>query len=96
MRHPQHREGSSINANGTEALRSNTNDSKYRNPRQKVTRKILHGLRHGCQLGTLIDPTERVVLAYRADRIPDELTKLDVIPCLDDIQLTITVQQLFD
>ena len=62
----------------------------------KVTRKILHGLRHGCQLGTLIDPTERVVLAYRADRIPDELTKLDVIPCLDDIQLTITVQQLFD
>ena len=62
----------------------------------KVTRKILHGLRHGCQLGTLIDPTERVVLAYRADRIPDELTGLDVIPGLDNIQLKLTVQQLFD
>ena len=31
-----------------------------------------------------------------ADHIPDELTNLDVIPCLDNIQLTITTQQLFD
>ncbi len=33
---------------------------------------------------------------FEVARIFDELTGLDVIPCLDNIQLKLTVQQLFD
>lgn len=61
----------------------------------KVTRKILHSLRHGSQLGWLIDPDERVVLLYRPDRLPDELEGAVLLPCLPEIKLELTVAQMF-
>lgn len=61
----------------------------------KVTRKILHSLRHGSQLGWLIDPDERVVLLYRPDRLPDELEGDVLLPCLPEISLELTVAQMF-
>lgn len=60
----------------------------------KVTRKILHSLRHGSQMGWLIDPDERVVLVYRSDSLPDEVVGDAIIPCLIDLKLT--VDQMFD
>ncbi|MFM7450812.1 MAG: Uma2 family endonuclease [Leptolyngbyaceae cyanobacterium] len=61
----------------------------------KVTRKLLHTLRHGGQMGWLVDPLERVVLAYRCDRFPDELTEAAALPCIEGIDLQLTAEQLF-
>lgn len=61
----------------------------------KVTRKILHSLRHGGQMGWLVDPDERVVLIYRCDRLPDELTGDTLLPCLEGINMQLTVEQMF-
>jgi len=61
----------------------------------KVTRNILHSLRHGGQMGWLIDPDERVVLAYRPNCLPDELTDDAQLPCLPGINLGLTVEHLF-
>lgn len=61
----------------------------------KVTRKILHALRHGGQMGWLIDPDERVVLAYRCDRLPDEFTNDAVLPGIEEIDLRLTPEEMF-
>ena len=61
----------------------------------KVTRKILHSLRHGGRMGWLIDPYERVVLVFYQDSLPDELTGEAVLPCLQEVGLALTVDQLF-
>lgn len=39
----------------------------------KVTAKILHCLKHGTQMGWLIDPSERAVFAYYPQQSPDLL-----------------------
>lgn len=61
----------------------------------KVTRNILHSLRHGGKMGWLIDPDERVVLVYRPNCLPDELTDNAQLPCLPDVHLVMTVKQMF-
>jgi Uma2 family endonuclease len=61
----------------------------------KVTRNILHMLRHGAQMGWLIDPDERVVLVYRPNCLPDELTDADQLPCLSGAELSLTVKEMF-
>lgn len=61
----------------------------------RVTRKILHCLRHGCEIGWLIDPIDRVVLVYRGDRLPSEFTGDMLLPCLSEISLELTVDQMF-
>ncbi|MBW4463965.1 MAG: Uma2 family endonuclease [Pegethrix bostrychoides GSE-TBD4-15B] len=68
-------------------------------PRQsqtKVTGKILHCIRHGSQLGWLIDPEERSVLLYRPDRLPDLLMGAESVTILTGIDWTISVEQIFD
>ncbi len=61
----------------------------------KVTRNILHSLRHGGQMGWLMDPAERVVLLYRPNCLPDELTDDAQLPCLPSVNLTLTAEQMF-
>ena len=61
----------------------------------KVTRKILHSLRHGGQMGWLVDPDERVVLVYRPNSLPDELTDDAQLPCLPGVNLILSVEQMF-
>ncbi|PSB08389.1 hypothetical protein C7B76_26540 [filamentous cyanobacterium CCP2] len=61
----------------------------------KVTRKILHSLRHGAQMGWLIDPDERVVLVYQCDRLPDEFAGDALLPCIKEITLPLTVEEMF-
>ena len=62
----------------------------------KVTRKILHSLRHGSQMGWLVDPDERVVLVYRPDSLPDELVGDVSLPCLLEVNLGLTVEKMFE
>lgn len=61
----------------------------------KVTRKLLHSLRHGGRMGWLIDPEERVVLVYRPDALPDELVGDARLPSLPGVELNLTVAQMF-
>ena len=62
----------------------------------KVTRKILHCLRHGSKLGWLVAPEERVILVYRRDRLPDEFSGKEPLPCLASIDLQLSADRLFD
>lgn len=61
----------------------------------KVTRKILHTLRYGEQMGWLVDPEERVILVYQRDRLPDEFTEDTMLPCIEGINLQLSVKELF-
>lgn len=59
----------------------------------KVTRNILHCLKHGCQMGWLIDPEDRSLLIYPAAQQPDFLQEeqevLPVLNIVSDLQLTV-------
>ncbi|MFN6469597.1 MAG: Uma2 family endonuclease [Nostoc sp. SerVER01] len=61
----------------------------------KVTGNILHCLRNGSQLGWLIDPSERCVLVYQPNRLPDLLAGQDILPVLEDMSLTLSVEEIF-
>ena len=61
----------------------------------RLTRKILHCLRHGTHLGWLIDPYERVVLAYQPNQLPDELVDDAQLPGLPNMALNLTAARLF-
>lgn len=43
-----------------------------------VTGNILHCLRNGSQLGWLIDPSERSILVYQPNCLPDLLAGKDI------------------
>jgi Uma2 family endonuclease len=61
----------------------------------KVIRNILHCLNHGTSLGWLIDPDERIILAFPANKSPIELSGSDRLPTLPELDLTITVDDVF-
>ncbi len=61
----------------------------------KVISNILHCLRHGTQLGWLIDPKERLVLAFRSGQQPVELTGDAPLPTPEFLELNLTVAQVF-
>ncbi|WP_159783548.1 Uma2 family endonuclease [Sodalinema gerasimenkoae] len=60
----------------------------------RVTRKLLHGLRHGTELAWLIDPAERVVLVFQCDRLPEEWPPQDLLPALSGLSLELTPEGL--
>lgn len=59
----------------------------------KVTAKILHCLKQGCQMGWLIDPEERSILVFPPGQQPEILQELEEIPSVPslvpDFQLTV-------
>lgn len=63
----------------------------------RVTKNILHCLRHGSEMGWLIDPSEQTVFVYRSKQEPEALDSAEqVIPVplfVNDLKLT--VQALF-
>ncbi len=61
----------------------------------KVTGNILHCLRNGSQLGWLIDPSERCILVYQPSSLPDLLAGKDILPVLEDLNLTLSVDEVF-
>ncbi|MBD2490699.1 Uma2 family endonuclease [Aulosira sp. FACHB-615] len=63
----------------------------------KVTKKILHALNHGTQMGWLIDPDERFIAAYPAGKQPLAFEAIDsVLPVPDFCQgLQLTVGEIF-
>jgi Uma2 family endonuclease len=61
----------------------------------KVTGNILHCLKNGSQLGWLIDPSERCILVYQPNCLPDLLAGKDILPVLEDLNLALTVDEVF-
>jgi Uma2 family endonuclease len=61
----------------------------------KVIRNILHCLNHGTSLGWLIYPDDRIILAFPANKSPVELSGSDRLPVLSELDLTITVDDVF-
>lgn len=61
----------------------------------KVIRNVLHCLKHGSQLGWLVDPEERVILVFRPEQLPIELVGDNVLPVLPNLALTLTVNDVF-
>jgi len=59
----------------------------------KVTGNILHCLKHGCQMGWLIDPEERSLLIYPSGQQPEFLQEeQDILPVpalVSDFQLRV-------
>ncbi|OUL24594.1 hypothetical protein BV378_18325, partial [Nostoc sp. RF31YmG] len=61
----------------------------------KVTGNILHCLRNGSQLGWLIDPSERSILVYQPNSLPDLLAGKDRLTVLEDLNLALSVDEVF-
>ncbi len=63
----------------------------------KVTKNILHCLRHGTQMGWLIDPDEQTVFVYRPKQEPEVLDDPDAVISvpLFAIELQLTIRDLF-
>lgn len=61
----------------------------------RVTGNILHCLNHGTRLAWLLDPTERSILIFQPDRLPDLLVEDDQLTALAGINLELTINQVF-
>jgi Uma2 family endonuclease len=62
----------------------------------KVISNILHCLKFGTQLGWLIDPDERLILAFSPGQEPIELIEGDRLPIPEFLTLELTVDQVFN
>lgn len=62
----------------------------------RVTGNILRCLRHGSQLGWLIDPSDRSVLIFLPDRQPELFQGNELLAVLNDIDLQLTAEQIFN
>lgn len=62
----------------------------------RVTGKILHCLRHGSQLGWLIDPDDRSVLIFLPNQQPQLYQGSDRLLILDNINLLLSAEQIFN
>ncbi|WP_341527055.1 Uma2 family endonuclease [Nostoc sp. UHCC 0302] len=62
----------------------------------RVTGKILHCLKFGCQLGWLIDPNDRSIIIFQPKQQPELRQGIDDLTSLDGIELKLTVEQVFD
>lgn len=64
----------------------------------RVTKNILHCLRHGTEVGWLIDPGEQTVFIYRSQQMPEVLDEPDNIISVPSFatELKLTLKELFD
>jgi Uma2 family endonuclease len=68
-------------------------------PEQKATKvigNILHCLKYGTELGWLIDPEDRLILAFMPNQEPVELMGGDRLPMTTFIAMDLTVDRVFD
>ena len=61
----------------------------------RVTRKIIRCLKHGCQLGLLIDPDDRSILAFLPNQQPQFCEGGEIVPVPENIPLYLTAEQIF-
>ncbi|MGL5074845.1 MAG: Uma2 family endonuclease [Waterburya sp.] len=61
----------------------------------RVIGNILYCLQHGCQLGWLIDPSDRSILVFQPDQQPALLQDKDYLFVLQGLDLELTVETIF-
>ena len=61
----------------------------------RVIGNILYCIEHGCQIGWLIDPSDRSILVFRPNQPPQLLKDNETLPVLPEILLKITVVMIF-
>lgn len=61
----------------------------------RVIGNILYCIEHGCQIGWLIDPSDRSILVFRPNQPPQLLKDNETLPVLPKISLKITVTMIF-
>ena len=61
----------------------------------RVIGNILYCLQHGCQLGWLIDPSDRSILVFLPNQQPELLQYNAHLSVLGEIDLAVTVSQVF-
>jgi Uma2 family endonuclease len=62
----------------------------------RVVGNILHCLKQGCQLGWLIDPSDRSVLVFQPGQQPEHCRSTASLTLLNGFDLTLTSAQIFD
>ncbi|MDJ1175769.1 Uma2 family endonuclease [Roseofilum capinflatum] len=62
----------------------------------RVAANILHGLKHGSELGWLLDPSDRSILVFRPKQEPVIFARSDRLPVLAGIDLEMSPTQIFD
>lgn len=61
----------------------------------RVIDNILHCLKHGSQLGWLVDPDDRSILIFLPRQSPDVCRGTTQVEVLPEIDLTLTAEQVF-
>jgi Uma2 family endonuclease len=61
----------------------------------RVTGNILHCLKHGSQIGWLIDPDDRSVLIFLPNQQPELCQGSEGLAVLDGVDLQLTAEQIF-
>ena len=61
----------------------------------RVIGNILYCLQHGCQLGWLIDPSDRSILVFLPNQQPELVQGSANLSVLEEIDLALTVSQVF-
>jgi Uma2 family endonuclease len=62
----------------------------------RVAGNILHCLKHGSQLGWLIDPGDRSILVFQPKQQPEHCHGADSLTILNGLDLTLTPEQVFN
>lgn len=62
----------------------------------RVTANIAHCLKHGCQLGWLIDPKDRSILVLTLNQFPELCQESDRLIILETIPLSLSAHEVFD
>jgi Uma2 family endonuclease len=62
----------------------------------RVIGNILYCFEYGCQLGWLIEPSDRSILVLKPNTPPQLLRENNTLPVLPEIPLTITVATIFN
>jgi Uma2 family endonuclease len=61
----------------------------------RVTGNILHCLKFGCQLGWLLDASDRSILIFQPNQQPELRSEKENLTILSGINLTLTVEEVF-
>lgn len=62
----------------------------------RVTGNLLHCLKHGSQLGWLVDPDDRSILVFQPQKQPEIFYQRDRAPVLEEINFNLTVEDIFN
>lgn len=61
----------------------------------RVIDNISYCLEYGCDLGWLLDPSDRSILVFQSQQQPKVFVGSDRLPILEEIDLVLTVEQVF-